>query len=315
MAQTVITAGLDTSKAQLDIAIRPLGLRFAVARDAAGLDALADRLAEHGVAVVAIEASGGYERVVIERLAAAGFTVLRLNPLQVRRFAEAKGRRAKTDPIDADVIAHYAAVFPDARPLRDPALDALAEHLRVRGQTQEAITVATNQLEQLRDPKLRAMLTRRLTTLKQSRGALDRRIAALIAAAPAQRERAALLRSVPGVGPVLAATLLALLPELGRLARRQIASLVGVAPFDDTSGKRQGQRRIAGGRKAVRNVLYMAALTAKRCNPALKAFAQRLQAKGKKPKVVLTACMRKLLVILNAMAREQQPWNHAQTAA
>jgi transposase len=310
MAQQVITAGIDAGKLTLEIFIRPLGLRLEVPRDPAALDAVAQQLIEHQVAVVAIEASGGYERLVIERLTLAGLQVVRLNPLHVRRFAQAGGRRAKNDRIDAEVIAHYAATFPEeGGTLRDPDRDALAEHLLVRAQTLDMATACANQLQHLRDRKLAAALRRRLASLKQSLLALDRRIAGLIAAQPRHRALAMQLRSAAGVGPVVAATLIALLPELGSLTRRQIASLVGLAPYDDDSGRRQGRRAIAGGRKHVRKALYMAALVAIRRSPTIAAFAKRLH--GKKPKVIIVACMRKLLVILNAMVRDQTTWRQA----
>jgi transposase len=310
MAQRVVTVGIDVSKPQLDVFVRPLEVSFSVARDAAGLDELIERLAGYQIAAVAVEASGGYERPVLSRLAAAGLPARRLNPLQVRRFAQAKGRRAKTDRIDAEVIAQYAAIFPDqGRLTNDAARDSLAEHLLFRNQTLEAIIAGNNQLEHLRTPKLRATLNRRLAALRRCLARLDRRIADLLAETPGHRRRAAQLRSAPGVGPILAASLIGLLPELGTLTRRQIASLAGVAPFDHDSGRRRGERSIDGGRAAVRKVLYMAALVAKRRNPVIAAFAKRLQ--GKKPKVILVACMRKLLVMLNAMVRDHTAWQHA----
>jgi transposase len=310
MAQRVVTVGIDVSKPRLDVFVRPLGISFSVARDEAGLDELVERLAGYEIAAAAVEASGGYERQVLRRLSAAGLSAVRLNPLQVRRFAQAKGRRAKNDRIDAEVIAHYAATFPDEGSVAtDAALETLAEHLLFRSQTLEAITAGSNQLEHLRDRKLRATLSRRLAALRQCLHRLDRRIAELLAKQPKHRRLADQLRSVPGVGPVLAASLIGLLPELGRLTRRQIASLVGVAPFDHDSGRRRGQRSIDGGRSAVRKILYMAALVAKRRNPAIATFAKRLH--GKKPKVIIVACMRKLLVMLNAMVRDQSTWQHA----
>jgi transposase len=310
MAQQVVTVGIDVSKPRLDVFVRPLGISFSVERDDAGLDELIERLAGHAITAAAVEASGGYERQVLRRLAAAGLPARRLNPLQVRRFAQAKGRRATNDRIDAEVIAHYAATFPDEGTVADdPALENLAEHLLFRSQTLEAITAGDNQLEHLRDRKLRITLDRRLAALRRCLARLDRRIARLLAGHPAHRHLDELLRAVPGVGPVLAASLIGLLPELGRRTRRQIASLAGVAPFDHDSGRRRGERSIDGGRAAVRKILYMAALVAKRRNPVIAEFAKRLH--GKRPKVVIVACMRKLLVILNAMVRDNTTWQHA----
>jgi transposase len=311
MAQHVRIIGIDTGKAQLDIACPSLGIGLGATNDRPGHDTLVAWCAEHGIAVAAIEASGGYERAVIARLREAGLVVRCLNPLRVRRFAQARGRLAKNDRIDAETIALYAASFADERAVaaHDPGREALREHMLVRTHTLDAITDLHNQLEHVRDKSLRAIFKTRIASYTRSLKTLDRRIADLVLAIPDLAALATRLRSVPGVGPVLAHTLLALLPELGRLTRREIASLVGVAPFDNDSGRRRGRRSIQGGRAAIRTVLYMAALVAKRCNPVLRGFAERL--KGKPAKVVIIACMRKLLTILNAIARDRTPWKHA----
>lgn len=311
MAQHVRIVGIDTGKEHLIVACPSLGIGLGVTNDRPGHAALVAWCAEHGIAVAAIEASGGYERAVIAHLRDASLVVHRLNPLRVRRFAQARGRLAKNDRIDAETIALYAASFVDERAVAacDPSRETLREHMLVRTHTLDAIADLHNQLEHVTDKSLRAMLKTRIATCTRSLKALDRRIADLVAATPDLDQLATKLRSVPGVGPVLAYTLLALLPELGQLTRREVASLVGVAPFDDDSGKRRGRRSIQGGRAAIRTVLYMAALVAKRCNPALRAFAERL--KGKPAKVVIIACMRKLLTILNAIARDRAPWKHA----
>ena len=315
MAQIVRSAGLDVSKDNLDVALWPRGgavRRFARLGD---LPKLIAWLHEQEVARVGLEATGGYEREVIEALEAAGFVVALLNPLWVRRFAEAKGRLAKNDRVDADTIARYAALMVEkVRANRGAALDRLAEYMLVRRRIIAQITDGINVLEHLRDKELRRLIERQHATFKRSLVRHDRRLAALVAEHPDWSRLAARLRSVPGVGPVLAHTLIALLPELGRLNRREIASLVGVAPFDDDSGRRNGVREIAGGREAVRHVLYMAAIVAKRCNPVLADFANRLA--GKRPKVIIVACMRKLLVILNAMVRDGAEWqsNHLDLA-
>jgi transposase len=316
MAQAVVWIGIDVSKDRLDVFVRPHKLRFSVVNDDRGHDELIARLEDWPGCMVAMEASGGYERAVHRRLDKAGLWTRLLNPLHVRRFAQAAGKRAKNDRLDAEIIAHYAATFPRPEPVtRDPGLDRLVEHVLYRSQLVEAATAAENQLAHFADRRLKNNLARRIAALKAQAKTIDQRIATLLAAWPHHDARATLLRSVPGVGPVLAATLIALLPELGALPRKQIASLVGVAPFDDDSGLRHGLRSIAGGRATVRNVLYMASLTAIRHNPVIAAYAQRLKALGKKPKVVIVACMRKLIVTLNAMVRDAKPWNLQKAAA
>lgn len=311
MAQHVRIIGIDTGKQHLVVACPSLGIGLGVTNDRRGHDLLATWCDENNVAVAAIEASGGYERAVIAHLRQAGLRVRHLNPLRVRRFAQARGRFAKNDRVDAETIALYAAAFADdhAAAAQFQDREALREHMLVRTHTLDTIAGLHNQLEHVRHRSLRTLLKTRIATFTRSLKALDQRIADLVLAIPDLAALAARLRSVPGVGPVLAHTLLALLPELGQLTRREVASLVGVAPFDDDSGKRRGRRSIQGGRTAIRTVLYMAALVAKRCNPAIRTFAERL--KGKPAKVIITACMRKLLTILNAIARDQATWKHA----
>jgi transposase len=312
MAQIVRNAGIDVSKDRLDVAVWPSADEtYATSRDAAGLVDLVAWLRGHAVARVGLEATGGYERSVVAALEAAGIVVVILNPLRVRRFAEAKGRLAKNDRADAAAIAQFTALLAEDREPRDRSNVRLGEYMLVRRQIQGAITDCINQLEHLHDPVLRRLLGRQQASFERQIKRLDQQIAALVAETPAWSSLAARLRTVPGVGPVLAYTFIALLPELGQLDRRAVASLVGVAPFDDDSGKRNGQRSIKGGREAVRCVLYMAALVAKRRNPVIAAFAKRLV--GKKPKVIIVACMRKLLVIINAIIREGAIWNHPQT--
>jgi transposase len=307
MAQHVIQAGIDVSKHCLDIAVWPKGDSLRVTRDVAGLAELTVWLATRHVMRIGLEASGGYERLVVDHLQAAGFEAVLLNPLRVRRFAEAKGRLAKNDRADAQIVAQFTAVMADEAPSgRRCDLDGLAEHLSLRRQLRTWIVDCDNQLEHLRDATLRRQIVARQTGLRRSLVSLDRKLAGLVAANEALAARGRRVRSVPGVGPVLAHTLVALLPELGQLSRRAIASLVGVAPFDDDSGARSGERHIKGGRQAVRDALYMAALVAKRHNPVIAAFARRLA--GKKPKVIVVACMRKLLVMLNAMLRDGRDW-------
>jgi len=308
MAQMVVYAGIDVSKQWLDVVLWPTIKRHRVSRDDAGLVELAAWFTAHEVIRVGLEASGGYERAVIDALEAKKFEVCCFNARQVRRFAQAtKGRLAKNDSVDARVVAQFTATMVQAPPPgRRRELDPLVEHLTVRRQLRGWIIDCANQLERLRDARLRRKIVARRASFERDLAALDVKLATLVAAHDDWRALEDRLRTVPGVGPVLAQTLIALLPELGRLSRRAIASLVGVAPFDDESGGRRGERHIEGGRAAVREVLYMAALAAKRHNPVLAAFAKRLA--GKKPKVIVVACMRKLLVTLNAMLRDGKDW-------
>lgn len=312
MAQMVKTAGIDVSKPWLDVAIWPTREATRVSRDEAGITALIAWLTEHEVIRVGLEASGGYDRTVTDALQAAGFEVATLNPLRVRRFAEAKGRLAKNDTADARIIAQFTAVMvEDVPPPRRRELDALAELLTYRRQLKGWGTDCANQLEHLRDGVLRKKIERQRVGFERELKRIDQKLADLVAEHDGWSGLARRLRGVPGVGPVVSATLIALLPELGALSRRAIASLVGLAPFDHDSGGHHGERHIKGGRKLVREVLYMAAVSARTHNPVIAAFAKRLE--GKEPKVILTACMRKLLVILNAMVRDGTDWRAAAT--
>lgn len=309
MPQITPKAGIDCSEARLDVHIHPLGVAFAVTNDPAGWAELHRRLKAEGVEAVALEASGGCERDAAYALLEYGLAVHRLDPRRVRQFARAAGLLAKNDRIDAAVIALFLATVP-CRPLvRRKALEVLVELVGARAQIREQMTLLANQARRRRDPLLRRLDARRVKALAADRDILDKRIAEIVEADPDLRDRNAILRSMPGVGPVLAHTLIALLPELGSLSRRQIAALVGVAPFDDDSGKRRGVRYIKGGRPAVRTPLYMAALVAGRHNPVLKAFRQKLDAAGKKPKVAIVALMRKIITTLNAMIRDNAPCN------
>jgi transposase len=307
MADMVRLAGIDVSKQTLDVYVMPSGEHWTVSYDRRGLSRLRRQLLDLGVAVAAVEASGGYEREVSEALEDAGLVIHRLNPLRVRRFAQLRGRLAKTDRLDARTIAEFARAYPQDRQLRrDPRRDRLAEHLLVRRHVQDGIVDCINQLEHLRDSRLRRLVGARKAALERTLATVDRRLAELIAEHDDLVALSEQLRTVPGVGPVLATTLIALLPELGALTRRQVASLVGVAPFDRSSGQQVGAKSIHAGRVVVRNALYMAAMVASQRNPAIKAFAQRLAAKP--GKVRLVACMRKLLVTLNAMVRDGAQW-------
>ena len=316
MAQIVSTAGIDVSKRWLDVAIWPddAEVLHLERDDTDCFERLAIWLRERGVVRVGLEASGGYEIEAIDALEARGFQVIRFNAYRIRMFAKANGRLAKNDSADARVIAQATAVLATKQPRpRQRALDPLVELLTYRRRLCDWLIDCDNQLEHLKDKALRRLIERRKTSLIADRAATDARLAEAIDASDTWYELARRLRTVPGVGPVLAHTLIALLPELGTLSRHRIASLAGVAPFDDQSGRIRGERHIQGGRAAVRHVLYMATLTAMRHNPVLAAFAKRLA--GKKPKVIIVACMRRLLVILNAMIRDGTDWRDATKTA
>ncbi len=310
MACLIVFVGIDVSQDWLDVHLHPLREELRVANTAAGWRELADRLAVHPNAKVAAEASGGYEKGVLRHLCAAGFAVHCLNAGRVRQFAHAGGRRAKNDRIDARVIAHYLATFVLTPERFDAALERLAENVTYRRQLVDQRGVVANQARLLGDPLLARLSRRRLAQLDALIERQNQRLAALIAADRALSAKAAVLRSVKGVGPILAATLLALLPELGTVCRRAIAALVGVCPYDFDSGKFRGQRHIAGGRMHVRNALYMPTLTAIQHNPRLKAFYETCceGRNDKKPAVI--AAMRKLLTILNARMRDHIAERH-----
>ena len=314
MAKQVWTAGIDVGKANLDIAIHAKpGETLRVSRDSAGFAQLIAWLREHDVVRVGLEASGGYERVVDEALEDAHFVVHLLNPFRVRRFAQAKGRLAKNDRVDASVIATCAVQMVDKPATRrDRDLDRLAEHLTIRQRILGWITDCDNTLEQARDPTMKKLMQTQRKQFETLLEKQDKAIATLIAGHADWAAIDRRLRTMPGVGPVLAASLIALLPELGHLTRQQIASLVGLAPFDRDSGRRHGKREIQGGRERVRHALYMPALSAMRCNPVLAAFAKRLA--GKEPKVIVVACTRRMLTFLNAMMRDGTDWRAPTTA-
>ena len=308
MAQMVPTAGIDVCKDRLDVAVHPTDEQFSVTNDATGWRLLARRLKPLMVRAIGIEASGGYERAAITALLEAGLPVRSVNPWKLRLFAKAAGVLAKNDRLDAAVIARFVATMPSREVRRDSAVEHLAELVTARRQLVDALQQAANQTEHLRDAGLRRLQARRIRQLERDVAQLDRLIGEAIDASSALSARRDLLCSVPGVGPVLAATLLALLPELGSLPNRSIAALVGIVPYDFDSGRMKGRRHIFGGRAAVRRVLFMATQVATRFNPTLKAFKQRLMAAGKAPKVAIVAAMRKLIVTLNAMLRDSVAW-------
>jgi transposase len=300
--------GIDVSMKRLDVAILPAGARFSVANDDAGWAELVDRLRQFAIAAVGLEPTGGYERGIVRALLAAGLSVRRINPAKLRQFARAHGVLAKNDRLDAHMIATYVALIPTRPVQADPAVERLAEILTMRRQLCDERVAVINQASHLEDAMLRRIAKRRLARLQADIALLDKRLADTVAAEPSLARRYRLLVSMPGVGATLACTLLALLPELGQIGRKQIAALVGVAPYDFDSGKLKGHRCIYGGRASVRTVLYMAALSACRFNPALKRFHQRLAAAGKKPKVAIVAVMRKMIATLNAMLRDASEW-------
>lgn len=311
MAQIVPTVGVDVSKDRLDVAVHPTGEQFSVANDGAGWRQLSRWLKPLMVRAIGVEASGGYERGVVIALLGADLPVRSVNPWKLRLFARAAGVLAKNDRLDARIIARFVATLPSRAVRRDPAVDHLAEIVGARRQLVDDLQQIGNQTEHLRDAALRRLQARRIRQLERDIAHLDRLVAEAIAANATLSARRDLLCSVPGVGPVLATTLLALLPELGSSSNRSIAALVGVVPYDFDSGKMKGLRCIFGGRAAIRRVLFMAAQAAALFNPTLKAFKQRLIAAGKKPKVAIVAVMRKLIVTLNAMVRDNAPWQSA----
>jgi transposase len=305
-----IFVGIDISKAHLDTALRPGCQVDRHTNDPAGIAALVARLQPLHPTLVVVEATGGLELPLVAALQVAQVPVVAINPRQVRDFAKATGQRAKTDRIDAAVLAHFAeAVRPPVRPLPSAQVQALDALLSRRPQLLEMQVRESNRLSTCPDPTVRAGLERHLAWLKAEVADADRRLADAVAASPAWRQKDQLLRSIPGLGPVSSLTLVAALPELGSLDGGKLSALVGLAPFADDSGKYHGVRHVRGGRAAVRRVLYLAALSAVRHNPALKAFRDRLAARGKKAKVILTAVARKLLVIANAVIRTGRPWN------
>ena len=307
-----IIAGIDVSKDRLDVAVRPGGEAFVVERNAAGLDLLVARLRELSPYLVALEATGGFETIVAAALAGAGLPLVVVNPAQVRAFAKALGQRAKTDPIDAAVIAHFAeATKPEPRPLPDEATRLLADLVARRRQIVEMIGAERQREKRVTIAHLRKSIARLIKVLEKELAGLDADIDDAVRGSPAWRDKEDLLVSVPGIGPTIARTLIAELPELGQLGRKRIAALVGLAPFTRQSGQWRGRSFIGGGRTAVRTALFMGAMVAKRHNPVLKAFFDRLVRAGKPRMVALIAVARKLLTILNALLRDARPWQTA----
>ena len=302
--------GIDVAKASLDVCLLSEQKAMTVGNDDAGFRQVLDALPPAGSCLIVLEATGGYQREVVAELIAAGHRVAVVNPRQVRDFARAMGILAKTDRIDAQVIAQFGQQAKPRIVEKTPAIQEELQQLVVRRrQLIDMRTAETNRLKMAHTECVIKSVRNLVEQLKKQVKKIEKQIADLVESNQQLKCQTALIGSAPGVGKVTATTLLAELPELGRLNRQEIAALVGLAPFCRDSGKSHGRRSIWGGRKTVRNVLYMAALTARRCNPVMKQFAERLEAAGKPFRVVLTACMRKLLVMLNTMVKNNEPWN------
>ena len=308
----LIFVGIDVSQARLDMAVRP-GASFSITHTESAIVTLVQQLRALSPTLIVLEATGGMEIPLTSALATAGLPVVVVNPRQVRDFAKACGHLAKTDALDAQVLAQFAEVMrPQPRPLPDAEARALAALLTRRRQLVEMLTAEKNRLLSAATP-IRKRLRTHITWLERELQHTNTNLAEAIRQSPVWREKDELLQSVPGVGPVVTSTLLASLPELGILTHKQIAALVGVAPLNRDSGTLRGRRTVWGGRARVRAVLYMSAIVAARFNPVIRAFYQRLCATGKAKKVALTACMRKLLTILNAMLKHRTPWRQGET--
>jgi transposase len=305
--------GMDVAKDQLDLAVHG-GKHWRMPNDEDGITALVEQLQTAQPTLVVLEATGGYERAVTVAIADAGIPVAVVNPRQVRDFAKATGVLAKSDELDAKVLAHFAAVIrPAPRTLADAQLQELRDLLARRRQVVGMLTAEKNRLKQA-SRRIRERIKEHIAYLEEEVDQSNRDLDALLQTSPIWRERENLLRSVPGIGPVVSVTLVAALPELGQLSRKEIAKQVGVAPLNRDSGRYHGRRMVWGGRAEVRAALYMATLVATRHNPVIQATYDRLLAAGKPKKVALVACMRKLLVILNAMLKNQTPWKQPESA-
>jgi transposase len=311
MEVSLISVGIDVSKAQLDVEIRPSGEKQSFANDKVGNKALVKWLAKIAPTLIVLEATGGYERQVTRALVSTDLPAVVVNPRQVRDFAKATGQLAKTDSIDAGVLAHFAEVIrPELRPLPDAVTLELRALTSRRRHLLEMIAAENNRLE-MTSKAVRKSINAHVGYLEQALERINQELDRAIEQSPIWKENEDLLRSAKGIGPVTSRTLLAELPELGTLDRKQIAALVGVAPFNRDSGSLKGRRSIWGGRAPVRGALYMATLVATRRNPVIRDFYNRLMAKGKLFKVALVACMRKLLTILNSMIKHKTRWSNS----
>jgi transposase len=301
--------GIDVAKAWVDVAVVPTGYRQRVGTEAAALDGLVQELVGLAPTVIVVEASGGYESALVSACGVAGLPIVVVNPRQVRDFAKALGRLAKTDTIDAEVLALFGErVRPPVRPLRDPETQVLSALLQRRRQVLDMLIAERQRRAQATAAPVVQSLDDHIRYLAARLKTVDGELQTALKASPLWRVKEQWLRSVPGIGPTTALTLLCDLPELGQLSRRQIAALVGVAPLNRDSGSQRGPRMTWGGRATVRTALYMATITAVRCNPVLRAFYQRLRAVGKRPKVARIATVHKLLTIVNAMVKHQTAW-------
>lgn len=309
--------GIDVSKATLDIAIRPANLQFSIANDPCEFAALVSQFKSLAVSRIIVEATGGYELLVVTHLAAAGLPVVRVNPRQARHFAQATNQLAKTDRVDARLLAQMGEQLqPLVRPLPSLQQQEFEALLTRRRQLVEMLVAEKNRRQQVHHLKRLAKdLDAHIQWLEKRLLHSDKELRATVESSAVWKVNDQLLQEVPGIGEVTSLTLLAALPELGKLSNKQISALVGLAPYANDSGPRRGQRRIKGGRAAVRAVLYMATLSATRYNPVIKEFYQRLVQAGKQKKVALVACMRKLLTILNTIIKEQEPWREPQKSA
>ena len=308
MEQESTYVGIDVAKAQVDVAVRPTGQTWTITYDDAGIQELVSQLKTLEPALVLLEATGGLELPMVVAPATAALPVVVVNPRQVRDFAKATGTLAKTDTLDAAVLAHFAdAIRPDVRPLKDAETQVLASLVARRHQVVAMLVSEKNRLRRAISA-VRPRVEAHIAWLEQELEDLDQGLRQTLRQSPLWREKDDLLRTVPGVGEQLSLTLLAYLPELGTLDRRQVAALVGVAPFNRDSGTLRGKRTVWGGRARIRAVLYMGALVASQYNPVIRDFYRRLLAAGKPKKLALTACMRKLLVILNSMLKHRSPW-------
>jgi transposase len=300
--------GIDVSKAHLDVALHPSGEGFRFANDEAGIGEIVSRLAPLAPARIVLEATGGWERAVVVALAEAKLPVVVVNPRQVRDYAKSIGKLAKTDGLDAAVLARFGqAADPELRPLPDALQQELSDRVARRGQLLQMRTQEKNR-RGTASPEVREGIEEHIAWLDEKIKESDEDIDQLLKSSPIWKEKSDLLRSVPGVGPALSFTLLSDLPEIGTLSRKEIAALVGIAPFNRDSGALRGRRAIWGGRARVRAALFMSAFVARRCNPAVQSFYESLMARGKPYKVAMVACMRKLLLILNAMMKANEHW-------
>jgi transposase len=301
--------GIDVCQERLDVAVLPTGEVLQFGNDEAGWEALIAHCQAGSVKAIGLEPSGGFERPLVRALRVAGLPVRLVNPYRLRQYARALGKLAKNDVADALMLARFTDQLPTRAPHHDPLAEQMAELITARRQLTEDRVRLAAQVQLVVDPLLRRMAGQRLKRIVAEILLIERRLTQLVADDEAMARKDRLIRSLKGAGPVLSQTLLALVPEIGQLNRRQLAALIGVAPFDDDSGKRKGKRAIWGGRAEVRRVVYMAALAAARSNPALRAFRQRLIANGKSPKVAIIAVARRMLGILVALLRTDQTWD------